>query len=156
MSDGGPVSKVASTVELDIPARAEHLALVRAVVAAAASLEPQLREQRIEDLRLAVSEATTNAIEAHASLGSDERIRIRCDLSDERIEVEVHDHGEGFDAGTLKPHPPVTDPARLDYERGLGLPLMRVLADETEIRSSEQGTAVRLVVYTSANTRRDP
>jgi serine/threonine-protein kinase RsbW len=144
-----------TAVELDIPARAENLSLVRVVVAAAAALEPRLREQRIEDLRLAVSEATTNAIEAHAELGSDDRIVIRCDLSDDRIEVEVRDRGEGFDPGTLQAHPPVTDPARLEYERGLGLPLMRVLADETEIRSSDAGTAVRLVVYTSPNLRRD-
>ena len=29
-------------------------------------------------------------------------------------------------------HPPVTDPSRLDYERGLGIPLIRILTDEVE------------------------
>ena len=37
------------------------------------------------------------------------------------------------------------------HEHGLGLPLMRVLADEAEIRSGEGGTAVRLVVYRAAS-----
>ena len=56
-----------SDIELRIPARAEYLSLVRAVVAAAASLDPRLADSRIDDLRLVVSEATTNAIEAHAT-----------------------------------------------------------------------------------------
>ena len=140
-------------VELEIPAEAEFLSLVRAVVATAAALDPRLRDERIEDLRLAVSEATTNAIEAHAELGSMERIAIRCDLSDDRIEVEVQDHGEGFDPDSLDPLPPPTDPKRLEYEHGLGLPLMRVLADETQIRSGADGTAVRLVVFTKSGDR---
>jgi len=137
-------------VELEIPAEPEYLAMVRAVISAAASLEPQLRDERLEDLRLAVSEATTNAIEAHSRLESDERVIIRCNLSDERIEVEVHDSGTGFDHAELVDPPPVTDPERLDYERGLGLPLMRILADEHEIETSDDGTSVRLVVYATS------
>ena len=141
------------SVELEIPAQAEFLSLVRAVVATAAGLDPRLGDERIEDLRLAVSEATTNAIESHAELGTEDRIAIRCDLSDDRIEVEVQDHGEGFDPDSLAPLPPPTDPERLEYEHGLGLPLMRVLADETEIRSGADGTAVRLVVFTAPGDR---
>ena len=144
-----------SDVELRIPARPEYLSLVRAVVAAAASLEPRLGDDRIEDLRLVVSEATTNAIEAHVLMGSSDRISIRCDLADDRIEVEVEDHGDGFDLDDVKELPPVTDPSRLEFERGLGIPLMRVLADEHEIRSSDEGTAVRLVVYTSGRKATD-
>jgi len=140
-------------VELEIPAHAEFLSLVRAVVASAAALDPRLRDERIEDLRLAVSEATTNAIEAHAQLGSEERIAIRCDLGEDRIEVEVHDHGEGFDPESLSPLPAPTDPERLEHEHGLGLPLMRVLADETRIRTGADGTAVSLVVYSTPGDR---
>ncbi|WP_208027570.1 ATP-binding protein [Rhabdothermincola sediminis] len=134
-------------VELVIPARAAYLALARQVVAAAASVEPTFRDERIDDLRLAVSEATTNAIEAHADLSRDEQIRIRCNLADDRIEVEVLDRGPGFDPEAVEQAPDPEHPERLEWERGLGLPLMSELADETEIRSSEGGTAVRLVVY---------
>lgn len=134
-------------VILEIPARPEYLIVARQVVAAAASVEPTMRDERIEDLRVAVSEATTNAIEAHADLSSDERILIRCNLADDRVEVEVVDRGQGFEE---EPAPQVHDPThpdRLEWERGLGIPLMRELADETEIRSHEGGTAVRLTVY---------
>lgn len=140
-------------VELEIPAEPEYLSMVRAVVSTGAALDPRLQDDRIEDLRLAVSEATTNAIEAHAQMGSNERISIRCNLGDDRVEVEVLDHGEGFDPDNVVVHPHVTDPERLEYERGLGLPLMRILADEHEITSGDNGTSVRLVVYTSAAAR---
>ncbi|MCD9624632.1 ATP-binding protein [Rhabdothermincola salaria] len=137
-------------IRLEIPARAEYLALARQVVAAAAAVEPRFRTERIDALRLAVSEATTNAVESHADLGADERIVIRCDLDEERIEVEVLDQGGGFDPGGVPVVPSPTDPSRLDYEHGLGIPIIRELTDESEIRPSGAGTAVRLVVYRSA------
>ena len=140
-------------VQLEIPARPEYLSLARQVVAAAAALEPTFHDERIDDLRIAVSEATTNAIEAHADMSSDERIVIRCNLDDDFIEVEVLDQGLGFDMGDVVEVPDATASDRLEYERGLGIPLMRVLADEADITSDEEGTAVRLVVYTPAHRR---
>jgi serine/threonine-protein kinase RsbW len=138
---------VTGVVELEIPARADYLSLARLVVAAAASLEPTFRDERIDDLRIAVSEATTNAVESHADLTGDDRIVIRCNLGEDRIEVEVRDQGPGFELDDVRAAPDAQAPDRLDFERGLGIPLMRVLADEAEIRSSDAGTAVRLVVY---------
>ena len=68
---------MSNAISLVIPAQPEYLSLVRSVVAAAAALDPNLGDDRIEDLRIAVSEATTNAIEAHAVMGSTETITIR-------------------------------------------------------------------------------
>jgi serine/threonine-protein kinase RsbW len=132
---------------LEIPARVEYLVLARQVVAAAAAVEPRFQDERIDDLRIAVSEATTNAIEAQSDLSSADRILIRCNLDDERIEVEVLDRGGGFDPQHAAAAPDAGARDRLEFERGLGLPLMRTLADETEIHSTDNGTAVRLVVY---------
>jgi serine/threonine-protein kinase RsbW len=140
-------------VVLEIPARPEYLVVARQVVAAAASVEATFRDERIDDLRIAVSEATTNAIEAHTDLASVDRIKIRCNLGDDRIEVEVLDQGGGFDPDDVVAVPGIEDPARLDWERGLGIPLMRTFADETEIRPIRDGTAVRLVVYRKASAR---
>lgn len=134
-------------VRLEIPAKAAYLGLARQVVAAAAAVEPTFRDERIDVLRIAVSEATTNAIEAHADLERDERIVIRCNLDDDQIEVEVVDRGGGISTGELPDLPDPLGSDRLEHEHGLGLPLMRVLADEAEIVSDDGGTAVRLVVY---------
>ena len=54
-------------ITLEIPAKAEYLSLVRAVVVSAAALDPAVEDQRLEDLRLAVSEATTKAIRSPVS-----------------------------------------------------------------------------------------
>lgn len=137
-------------IRLEIPARAEYLSLVRQVVAAAAAVDPRFRTERIDALRVAVSEAVTNAVESHAGRATRERVVIVCDLDEERIEVEVLDAGGGFDPDEIPVVPGPTDPDRLDFEHGLGIPLMRELADEAEIRATDDGTAVRLVVYRSA------
>jgi len=133
-------------IELEIPARAEFVALARLVVSALAASDSNLADERIDDLKLAVSEACTNAIEAHGAAGSDERVLVRCRTNDESIEVCVEDRGDGFDPGGLPDHPPVTDPDRLKFERGLGIPLIRALVDEVEFNPTGQGTAVRLVM----------
>ena len=135
-------------ITLEIPAKAEYLSLVRAVVVSAAALDPAVEDQRLEDLRLAVSEAATNAIRSHANLGSEERITIRCGLTADRIEVEVQDRGPGFNPENITPAGPLDEPERLNYEGGFGIPLMRVLADEIKINSADEGTTVQLVVYT--------
>lgn len=137
-----------SEIELEIPPRVQYLALVRAVITSAASLEPAMLPGRIEDLRLAVSEATTNAVEAHLDAGIELAVRIRCEVGDGRVQVEVCDRGAGFDPQALVPHPPVTDPERLQFERGLGVSLMRKLTDKHEIESGPDGTTVRMTVVT--------
>lgn len=133
-------------IELEIPARSDYLALVRLVVAAAVSIEPPIDDRRLDDLRLAVTEACANAIEATGT-ANEATITIRCTLETDRIEIEVVDHGGGFDPSTLGELPAATDPQRLEHERGLGVPLMRALADDVTFETSPDGTSVRLTVY---------
>jgi serine/threonine-protein kinase RsbW len=138
-------------IELEIPARAEFVALARLVVSALAASDSNLADERIDDLKLAVSEACTNAIEANDAAGSDERVLVRCRAGDEALEVCVEDRGQGFDPSELPDHPPVTDPDRLKFERGLGIPLIRALVDEVEFSPTGHGTAVRLVMRLGGN-----
>jgi len=135
------------TIELEIPARPEFVGLARLVVSSLASSRRALADDRIDDLKLAVSEACTNAIEAHAEVKADERVVVRWRETDDRFEVSVEDRGPGFDPDTLPTHPPVTDPERLNFERGLGIPLIRTLVDEVAFDPSDKGTAVRMVMY---------
>lgn len=132
-------------VELELPPRPEVVSVARLVIGALVATDPLFDEERGADLRLAVSEACTNAIQAQTGRGtrrSSEPIVMRCLLADGCIEVAVTDHGGGFDPATLRAHPAVTDPARLDYEGGLGIPLIKMLADEIEFRSTTAGTTV--------------
>jgi anti-sigma regulatory factor (Ser/Thr protein kinase) len=43
--------------------------------------------------------------------------------------------------------PAATDPRRLRHESGLGIPLMRTLADEVAFTRAVNGTTVALTVY---------
>ena len=133
-------------VELEVPARPDFLVIIRMVVTAFAHLHPEYGEEQVDDLRLAVSEACTNGIDAHVTLGIGKPIKVRCEHTPSELCVTVIDQGPGFDPTDLAPHPPVTDPARLDSERGLGIPLIMTLTDESHFDTGEGGTSVRLVI----------
>jgi serine/threonine-protein kinase RsbW len=143
---------VPEVVELEIPAQPEFVALARLVVSAMASTDAVLNDDQVDDLKIAVSEACTNAIEAYNGAGGvAERVVVRCWSDDLGLQVSVEDNGPGFDPASLPDHPPPTDPDRLKFERGLGIPLIRALVDEVEITSSPSGTEVRLAVWHSAD-----
>ena len=139
--------EVDPVIELEFPARAEYVGLARLVVSSLATARRALADDRIDDLKLAVSEACTNAIEAHAHVDVDERVTLHWSESDDRLEVRVQDRGQGFDPGQLPEHPPVTDPERLNFERGLGIPLIRTLVDEVTFDPTEAGTSVHLTMF---------
>ncbi|MGH2577774.1 MAG: anti-sigma B factor RsbW, partial [Actinomycetota bacterium] len=51
-------------IELEIPAQPEFVGIARMAVAALAGVRPGLEYERVDDLRIVVSEACTSAIEA--------------------------------------------------------------------------------------------
>jgi serine/threonine-protein kinase RsbW len=136
-------------VEIWIPPSTEYLAMVRGMVSAAVARHAGVDAQRLEDLRVAVSEAVTNAIAAHRERRTDDQIRICCIPGPGRIEIQVHDRGRGFDPSGVPEPPAPTDPHRLTAEKGMGLWLMRIMSDDHAISTSNRGTEVRLVVHTS-------
>ena len=141
------MSRMGEVVELEIPPTMEYLDLARVVVSAAASVDPSFSPSRVSDLRLAVSELCANAIESHQRSGNDEPLLIRCDLDHDRVTIEIEDHGGGFDPDGLSALPHASDPARLEHERGLGIPLVRELADDLEFLVKDDGTTVRVVLF---------
>ncbi|HEY9556046.1 MAG TPA: ATP-binding protein [Acidimicrobiales bacterium] len=135
-------------VDLEIPPRSDHLALVRLVVTAAAAVHGRLTDRRIDDLRLAVSEACANAVDAVRAADGDGQILVRIELGDSELAVTVTDRAGGFDLAAVTEIPGATEPGRLHHERGLGIPLMRSLVDDVVFNSTGDGTAVRLAVRT--------
>jgi serine/threonine-protein kinase RsbW len=134
--------------ELQVPSRTEYIAVVRLVVASLVSARRSVADERIDDLKLAVSEACTNAIEANlqAPVGH-HPVVVRVWEAPERLEVCVADSGAGFNPDMLPEHPPVTDPERLNFERGLGIPLIRTLVDAVRFESGPEGTSVWLTLF---------
>ena len=143
----------AQIVTLAIPPRPEYVAVARVVVTAAAAAATGLGSERLDDLRIAVSEACTNAMEAHAAAELAHPIEVRCSVDSGGVRVTVRDRGAGFDPTTVRPPPPMDHPDRLLIERGLGIPLLRALADHVEFTSGDEGTEVRLVVLPADGSR---
>jgi serine/threonine-protein kinase RsbW len=110
------------------------------------SLAPGLVGARLDDLKVAVTEACSNAIDAHRSAWAHGPVLIRCDLTKNAVSVEIVDRGAGFDPDRVAALPAATDPRRLRHERGLGIPLMRTLTDEVTFAPTGDGTSVRLTV----------
>ncbi len=134
-------------LQLDVPSRPEFIAVVRLVVASLASDRRALADERIDDLKLAVSEACTNAIEANRSANPAAPVHVEVWEAPDRMEVTVKDNGPGFDPARLEHPPAVTDPQRLQFERGLGIPLIRMLVDSAEFSGTDQGTVVRMTLF---------
>ncbi len=133
-------------VRLEIPAQPAFVGVARTVVAAVATSIPGIDDDRLEDLRIAVSEACTNAVEAHQAVGMDQRVVLRCLLDTATLEIRVEDSGNGFDPAAVPPRPPVDDPAHLRAERGWGLQLIRALVDDVRFLPTSEGTAVHLTM----------
>lgn len=134
------------TIRLEFPPRTDHLALVRRVVATAASVDDALPDRRIDDLSLAVSEACANAIDAQRSEGSSASVLVVVELGPTFVAVTITDHAGGFSPDEVDPLPAIEDPGRLRHERGLGLPLIRSLADVVTFTATADGTQVRITV----------
>jgi serine/threonine-protein kinase RsbW len=134
-------------LELDVPSSAEYIAIVRLVVASVATARRALADERVDDLKLAVSEACTNAIEANRRVSPAAPVHVEVWESPDRLEVCIEDSGPGFDPDRVASPPPFTDPGRLNFERGLGIPLIRTLVDNAAFVRKQQGTLVRMTVF---------
>lgn len=136
----------AQTLKIAVPPTFEHLADVRFQIRDAVERAGALAVPRLENLITIVSEGTTNAMEAHQRAGRAEPVEVTLCICAAHVTVTIRDYGTGFDPSKLKAHPPVTDPKRLEYERGLGVSLMQRMADDINIESSGAGTLVTLVI----------
>ena len=125
------------TVRLSFPARAEYVALARLALAGLAdivALPPEL----LADLKLALTEAVSNSVR-HAYADGAGFVFVAYELSGTQLAVEVVDDGNGFDPE----RPPQLEGVELT-EGGLGIAIIRTLADELEIQSQPGARGSRL------------
>lgn len=126
----------AREVRLTIPAKPEYITLCRLALTGISRLRP-LSEETLGDLKLALTEACSNSIR-HAYANGDGTVDIRYELHPDRLVIEVADDGEGFD-------PPETRDGDGELpEGGLGIAIIRSVADELEIGSGDGGRGSRL------------
>jgi serine/threonine-protein kinase RsbW len=123
-------------VRLSIPARPEYITLCRLALTGIGRLR-ELSDELLADLKLALTEAASNSVR-HAYGGEVGVVEISYELLPDRLVIEVTDDGGGFD-----PLETVGAPDELS-EGGLGIAIIRAIADEVEIGAQPDGKGSRL------------
>jgi len=116
-------------VRLRIPAKAEYVTLCRLALTGLAQLRA-MDDATIADIKLALTEAVSNSVRHAYGDGASGHVDIRYELHPQRLDIEVVDDGEGFD-----PDEAPTFEGKELSEGGLGIAIIRTIADEFEIES---------------------
>ncbi len=138
-------------VEVNIPSNPTFERVVRA---SAAEIGQALgfSPERVEDLKLAVSEAVTNAIEHGNKNEVGKLVAVVFVLDHEKLEIRITDQGEGV--GCLDFTQRVVEEHNLESGmlRGFGMYLISALVDDYEVSSSHTGTVLTLRLYRKGQT----
>src|SRR5579862_9524674 len=155
-----------ATVEVTFTPLPAHVRTAR-LVATAVARRSGVDEALLDEVRLAVGEACSRAVEAHRRHCPAEPVRIEMTDADERFVVTVSDHAPTPAPGPLAParddHGP--DHYALDYDArdqdtrgqddrdhdggvaisaGFGLAVISGLADDVRVSSTSSGVSVRM------------
>jgi serine/threonine-protein kinase RsbW len=146
-----------ATVELSFTALPAHVRTAR-LVATAVARRSGVDESLLDEVRLAVGEACSRAVEGHQMYCPAEPVRLALTEAAGRFEVEVTDtcapggrwpggparaeaaRAEGrSDSGTA-----ASSAADSRIGAGLGIAVIEGLADDVEIRETPDGTSIRM------------
>ena len=111
-----------ATVEVSFTALPAHVRTAR-LVATAVARRSGVDEALLDEVRLAVGEACSRAVEAHRLHCPGEPVRLALTDQAGRFEVEVTDTGR---------------------PQGFGLAVIAELADDVQIHESSSGTSIRM------------
>lgn len=136
-------------IEMKLPASAEYVSLIRLTLSGVFTRAGASYDD-IEDSKIAVSEAVTNAFK-HAYKHSEQNgmINICFELFDDKIKIIISDQGESFDYESTKSKlGPYQENENIDFlrEGGLGLFLIESLMDEVKV-SKESGVTISMIKY---------
>jgi serine/threonine-protein kinase RsbW len=130
-------------IELALPARAENIAIVRHALGGLGEVFG-ISERKLSDIRLAVTEACSNAVVHAYPKGSPGLMEVSTTMVGDELSVMVRDWGAG-----IRPRP---DSPGL----GLGLSLMAALAEAVQLgHDTGEHTEVRMTFALSDECSRE-
>ncbi|MCG5215230.1 ATP-binding protein [Streptosporangium soli] len=141
-----------ATVELTFSALPAHVRTAR-LVATAIARRTGVEESLLDEVRLAVGEACSRAVEAHRLHCPGEPIRIELRDDSGRFEVIVTDVApsddleQEFQAVTSEPSGMLPDP----FASGFGIAVIAGLADDVEVYPGPKGMRIRMSWPAAAN-----
>ena len=129
------------SVHLRIPAKAEYITLCRLALSGLAQLR-SIPDDTMADLKLALTEAVSNSVRHAYGEDGDGHVDVTYELRPDAIRIQVLDDGEGFDPDES----PSFEGEELS-EGGLGIAIIKTIADEFQLESSigARGSRLRFV-----------
>lgn len=126
------------TIKMEITSNPEYVGIIRLTTSGIAN-KIGFSIDDIEDMKVAVSEACTNAIK-HSN---DDIFYITYTMLENGLTIEISDKGEGYNIENI-PQPDLENPK----ENGLGLFIIQTLMDDVSIESVEnKGTTIKMTKY---------
>jgi anti-sigma regulatory factor (Ser/Thr protein kinase) len=154
-----------ATVEVTFTPLPAHVRTAR-LVATAVARRSGVDEALLDEVRLAVGEACSRAVEAHRRHCPAEPVRIEMTDADERFVVVVSDHAPAVPAGPSAPAGAASEDAgsegtgsegagydgligrdqdgAMAFPAGFGLAVISGLADDVRVWSTSSGVSVRM------------
>ncbi len=102
-----------------------------------------LPDEKLTNVLLAVTEATTNAIIHANKCDINKKVTIDASVENSKLIIKIKDEGEGFDPGNI---PDPTEPENLLKDSGRGIYLMRVYMDDLQYNRTPSGMEFVLTV----------
>ena len=126
------------TIKMEISANPDFVSIIRLTTSGIAN-KIGFSIDDIEDMKVAVSEACTNAIK----YSDDKSVSITYTILENGLDIEIKDNGKGYDVESIAT-PDLTQPK----ENGLGLFIIQTLMDDVKIESKDnQGTIIKMTKY---------
>jgi serine/threonine-protein kinase RsbW len=132
-----------ATVELTFTPLPVHVRTAR-LIATAVARRGGVEEALLDEVRLAVGEACSRAVEAHQQQCPAEPIRVELRDGKDRFEVMVADRVPDDDPAGSTPDDPASDLARLNGDLNLGFAVIAGLADDVDIASTPAGVEITM------------
>ena len=137
-------------IEMKIPAKPDYIGVIRLTLSGIANRMGYTYEE-IEDIKIAISEACTNAVQHAYSKDENGEVIVGFDVYEDKLELMVVDNGKSFNFQHTKNElGPYTESSTVDQltEGGLGLYLIETLMDEVRVLNGS-GVTVFMVKYLS-------
>ena len=127
-------------VELTIPCKPEYVGVARLAILGVAS-RMKFSYDEVEDVRLAVGEACTTAVEwAERNGNADSQIVLRSEIGNDKLTIDI------YDAAGPRADRSQAEMAEQESEN-LGALLITLLVDDIKLEPEGKGTHVRMVKY---------
>ena len=126
------------TIKMEIASNTQYVSVVSLTTSGIANKIGFCLED-IEDIKVAVSEACTNAIK-HSL---DNKFSVEYTIFENGLTIGITDSGKGYDVNSID-EPNLEEPK----ESGLGLFIIQSLMDEVDIKSNiNYGTVIKMTKY---------